>query len=263
MSDNGESLKSLVENHQNLLVTEGIIRDTTARSLQTAFSDIASGKLHDMPSKSFIKQWHEIFGPEKNELNNCQKELVRKSREYEALKYLTFTNVLVKVFTKNQGLERKKIAAIINDILDTQDYGMEYYKMSIFFVFDLIPTSAGADYTTTTLKNPTKKQKRNALGIEIDFESKILVENNQVDLDTLGDILENYFKENKSESVLSLRTDNNAKYSIYANVSELILKEINQLRKELAESEFQKSFEELNQSEMDFVNSTYPLILIE
>ena len=263
MHDNGASLKSLILNHENLLISEGIIKDATAQSLQNAFTEMANGKLLEMPSASFIKQWHELFGPEKNELNNCQKELVRKSVEYKADKYLKFSNELIKIFTENRGLERKKIAEIINKVLDTPDYGMEYYKMSIFFVFDLIPTSAGVDYTTTTLKNPSEKQKSIALEIEIDNKSNILFENNQVDLDTLSDILNNYFKRNKSESVLSLKTHKNAKYQVYANVSELITGEINLLRKELANSEFQKPFEELNQSEMDFVNSTYPLVMIE
>ena len=263
MHDNGSGLKSLIRNHQNLLITEGIIKDSTAQSLQIAFSEMATGKLLEMPSKSFIKQWQELYGPEKNELNNCQKELVQKSGAYKADKYLKFSNELLKIFTKRKGIERKKIAAIINEVLDTPDYGMEYYKMSIFFVFDLIPTSAGVDYTTTTLKDPTEKQKSNALEIEIDFKSQILFDNKQIDLDTLGNILKNYFKKNKSESVLSLKMDMKAKYHIYADVCELITKEINLLRKELAKSEFQKPFEELNQSEMDFVNSTYPLVIIE
>lgn len=263
MPDKGTSLKSLIVNHQNLLVSEGILKDSTAQSLQLAFRKIAEGKLNEMPSISFIKQWHELFGPEKDELNNCQKEIVKKSNEYESDKYLMFTNELIQIFSKNKGLERKKVAAIIHDVLEKSDYGMDYYKMSIYFVFDLIPTSAGVDHTVTTLKSPTEKQIRNALVIEINNRSEIIFENKPIKLDQLSTLLNDYFKRNKSESVLSLIPDKNAKYRVYANVSDLIRKEINQLRIELAESEFQKPFEKLNEIEMDFVNSTYPLVVIE
>lgn len=263
MPDNGTSLKLLINNHQNLLIEELIVKDSTAQSLQNAFSEIANGKLHEMPSKSFIKQWHELFGPEKEELNNCQKEIVQKSDEYDSDKYLKFTNELLKIFSKNKGLERKEIAAIINDVLETQDYEMEYYKLSIFFVFDLISTSAGVDHSVTTLKSPTKKQISNSLKIEINDESKIIYKNEPIELEQLGVILTQYYQRNKSESILSLVTSNNAKYSVYAEVSDLIRKELNLLRIELAESKFQKPFEKLNQTEMDFVNTTYPMVVIE
>ncbi|MEO1010920.1 MAG: hypothetical protein AAFX53_06405 [Bacteroidota bacterium] len=263
MPDNGISLKSLIINHQNLLVTEGIIQDSTAQSLQNAFSEMASGKLHQMPSKPFIKQWHELFGPEKEELNNCQKAIVLKSNEFESDKYLEFTNELIKILTKSKGLEKKDVASKIYDVLETADYGMEYYKMSIYFVFDLISTSAGIDHTVTTLKSPTEQQISNALKIEINDESKIICQSEQIELNQLGDMLSEYYKRNKSESILSLSTDKNAKYRVYSEVSDLIRKELTQLRMELAESEFQKPFENLNQSEMDFVNTTYPMIIIE
>lgn len=261
--DNGASLKLLIKNHQNLLIKEHIIKDTTDQSLQNAFSEIASGKLHEMPSKSFIKQWHELFGPEKDQLNNCQKEIVEKSNEYESDKYLKFTNKLLKIFSKNEGLERKGVAAIINNVLETPDYGMEYYKLSILFVFDLISTSAGVEHTVTTIKSPTENQLRNALKLNITDEGKIIYQNKTIELDQLGEILSQYYKGNKSESILSLQTDKNAKYLAYAEVSEFIRKELNQLRMELAESEFQKPFEKLNQTEMDFVYSTYPMVVIE
>jgi hypothetical protein len=61
MPDNGKSLKLLIKNHQNLLIKELILKDSTAQSLQNAFSEMANGKFHKMPSKSFIKQWHELF----------------------------------------------------------------------------------------------------------------------------------------------------------------------------------------------------------
>lgn len=263
MADNGTNLKLLIKNHQNLLIKELILKDSTAQSLQNAFSEMASGKLHKMPSKSFIKQWHELFGPEKEELNNCQKKIVQKSNEYDSDKYLMFTNELIQIFSKNEGIERKEVATIINDVLETQDYGMDYYKLSVFFVFDLISTSAGVDHTVTTLKSPTNKQISNALKIEINDESKIIYQNKPIEIDQLGEILSKYYKGNKSESILSLKTDKNAKYNVYAEVSELIRKELNQLRMELAESEFQKPFEKLNQTEMDFVNTTYPMVVIE
>lgn len=263
MPDNGASLQLLINNHQNLLIKEYILKDSTAQSLQNAFSEMASGKLQEMPSKSFIKQWHELFGPEKEELNNCQKEIVQKSSEYESDKYLKFTNELIKIFSKNEGIDRKEVATIINDVLETQDYGMEYYKLSVFFVFDLIPTSAGVDHTVTTLKNPTEKQINNSLKIEINDESNIICKNEPIKLDQLGVILTQYYIRNKSESVLSLVTSPDAKYSVYAEVSEIIKKEVNQLRMELAESKFQKPFEKLNQTEIDFVITTYPLVVIE
>ncbi len=263
MPDNGTSLKLLIKNHQNLLIKEFILKDSTAKSLQIAFSEMASGKLHKTPSKSFIKQWHELFGPEKEELNNCQKKIVKKSNEYESEKYLMFTNELIQIFSKNEGIERKEVATIINDVLETQDYGMEYYKLSVFFVFDLIATSAGVDHTVTTLKSPTDQQISNALKIEINGESKIIYQNKPIEIDQVGEILSKYYKRNKSKSILSLKTDKNAKYNVYAEVSELIRKELNQLRMELAESKFKKPFEKLNQTEMDFVNTTYPMVVIE
>ncbi|WP_298507099.1 hypothetical protein [uncultured Maribacter sp.] len=263
MPDNGTSLKLLIKNHQNLLIKEFILKDSTAKSLQIAFSEMASGKLHKTPSKSFIKQWHELFGPEKEELNNCQKKIVQKSNEYESEKYLMFTNELIQIFSKNEGIERKEFATIINDVLETQDYGMEYYKLSVFFVFDLIATSAGVDHTVTTLKSPTDQQISNALKIEINDESKIIYQNKPIEIDQVGEILSKYYKRNKSKSILSLKTDKNAKYNVYAEVSELIRKELNQLRMELAESKFKKPFEKLNQTEMDFVNTTYPMVVIE
>ena len=176
---------------------------------------------------------------------------------------MIFTNELIQIFSKNEGIERKKVATSINDVLETQDYEMEYYKLSVFFVFDLISTSAGVDHTVTTLKSPTDKQISNALKIEINDESKIIYQNKLIEIDQLGEILSEYYKGNKSESILSLKTDKNAKYNVYAEVSELIRKELNQLRMELAESEFQKPFEKLNQTEMDFVNTTYPMVVIE
>ncbi len=262
MGDNGEILKQLIKSHHNLLISEGIVKDSTPESLQNSFREMAKGELIKMPSKFFVQQWNEIMGPDKTELNDCQNEILKNSGNYDSTKLINFSKELTKILIR-KGLERKEVASLLGGVLGAEDFALEYYKLSTFFVFDIIPTSAGVDYSTTILKNPTQDQKSRALNLAINHESKIIYDNKPVNLEELGILLKEYFKKNKTASIIALNTSKKAKYTIYLDVSRLITQEINVLRQELAELEFQKPFGLLNQKEMDFVNTTYPLIVIE
>ncbi|MDF0718265.1 hypothetical protein PY092_19035 [Muricauda sp. 334s03] len=263
MEDKGEVLEQLISDHQDLLISEGLVQDGTPESLYEAFKNMASGKLIELPSKPFVQQWREIIGPEKSELNECQNNILQESDNNDSNTMIDFSNALLKILSNGNGLERKEVAQTVSDILNAEDLRLDYYKLSTFFVFDLIPTSAGVDYSTTILKSPTEDQIEKALDIEINHESNIICKGESMGLEHLEPVLKDYFEKNQSDAIIALKTNEKAKYRVYADVVQLIKHQILILKKELAEAKFKKSFEELNEEEMTLVNSTYPLVVIE
>ena len=263
MDDKGEELEQLISDHQDLLISEGLVKDATPESLYEAFKNMSSGKLIELPSKPFVQEWREIIGPEKSELNECQNIILQESDNYNSNTMIDFSNALLKILSNGNGLERKEVAQTVTDILNAEDLRLDYYKLSTFFVFDLIPTSAGVDYSTTILKSPTEDEIEKALDIEINHESKIICKGESMRLENLEPVLKEYFEKNQSDAIIALKTNEKAKYRVYKDVVQLIEHQILILKKELAEAKFKKSFEELNEEEMTLVNSTYPLVVIE
>ena len=261
-ADGGIELKNIISDYQTLLINEGFLKDVSAKSYRGILEKMAVGNgFEKEPSKFFILEIRNIEQPDLDKIKQCQQIKWTDSTSYLSSKLKRFENI----FDPNNPniTKASSVAKEMLEVLTIEDFELEYYRLRTFFIFSYIDTDADVDSNITVIKNPTNEQKQRSLKIELNHQSDIIFKGNTIDKEQLSLIIREYYSKNKSKSILTLKSDKDAIYGAFEDVQQIITLQINKLKTELAKSEFQKSLKELNKEQMDLLDNTYPLVIIE
>jgi len=223
--DNGTKFKKALTEFEQLLINENILKDSSGKSYIIIFEKIIEeNDFKYNPSESFLDKIIDIGMPKLESFNKCQSEL----KESE--------------FSKNNELRK---------------------------IFDALKESGNFSQSTIVRKLPEIQEEdieydiSKSINIYIDRENQIFVNKEKVDIDALKTAVRNYEEKNKSESIISLKTERETMYSTYINVQNAVVGEIKKLRTRLAEERYNKELKNLTKEEMTEIKKVYPLKLIE
>jgi biopolymer transport protein ExbD len=260
--DNGTQFKKALTEFEQLLINENILKDNSGKSYVAIFEKIVEeNDFNYNPSISFLDKIIDIGMPQSESFIKCKSEL----KESEFLK----SNELQKVFDslkESDNFSPSSVAGGILSVLNDKDFELDYYKMSVFFLFDTI-SYVNDDGLIRKLpeiqEDDTEYDLSKAIKIYINGNNQIFVNDEKVDIDNLKIKVKDYEEKNKSESLIALKYERETMYQTYVDVQNAIVGEIKELREKLANQKFNSSLENLTKEQLLEIRKIYPQNWIE
>jgi biopolymer transport protein ExbD len=260
--DNGTQFKKALTEFEQLLINENILKDNSGKSYVAIFEKIVEeNDFNYNPSISFLDKIIDIGMPQSESFIKCKSEL----KESEFLK----SNELQKVFDslkESDNFSPSSVAGGILIVLNDRDFELDYYKMSVFFLFDTI-SYVNDDGLIRKLpeiqEDDTEYDLSKAIKIYINGNNQIFVNDEKVDIDNLKIKVKDYEEKNKSESLIALKYERETMYQTYVDVQNAIVGEIKELREKLANQKFNSSLENLTKEQLLEIRKIYPQNWIE
>tara|TARA_R110002051_G_scaffold1113_2_gene5630 strand:- start:11 stop:916 length:906 start_codon:yes stop_codon:yes gene_type:complete len=263
--DKGTEFKKALSDFQKLLIDEKILKDGTGKSYKAIFEKIVTDDDFDYnPSISFLDKIIDIGMPQNESFKNCQSEL-RERAENGFSKGTELQTVLDSI--KNSGnLTPSTVANGILSVLNEKDFELDYYKMSVFFLFDTInyTNDSGISRKLPEFKeNETEYDLSKAINIYIDVNNQIFVNKEKVDIEKLKVQIREYEFKNKSESIISFKAERETMYKTYVDVQNAIIGEIQILREQLAKEKYNTELDKLTEEQQSEIKKIYPKKIVE
>lgn len=94
-------------------------------------------------------------------------------------------------------------------------------------------------------------------------KSEIIVKDKIINLTELRKLVRDYESNNKSESIIALKTERETMYKTYIEVSNIIVEEINLLREKASRKKYKTEFEKLTTEQKSEITKMYPKKIVE
>lgn len=255
--DKGIEMKQTISDFEQLLINERILKDNTGKSYRAIFEEIASDDNFNFhPSQSFMDLIMNIPQPNSDSVRNCQNTLL-KNHNYDFSKGKKLQSVL-ESNQNSDNFEPSNMANGILKVLDENDFELDYYKFRTFLMLDLL----NSEVKRSEKLNEPKMDISNALKIYIDEKNKIFVEEDEIIIKELKPIILKYYKENKSNSVIALKTTKETMYREYIEVQNEIISAINTSRENLSKERFNEKYIDLTIDQKNEIDREYPNTIV-
>ncbi|MEL0653314.1 biopolymer transporter ExbD [Algibacter sp. TI.3.09] len=258
--DNGKQLKELISDYESNLIKANIISDNSGKSYLKTISEISNGiEPKEKPFYSFGEMLNGIEKKQNSTSNVCLQTVISDSTKYDSKTFVRFQSTLENAIRNAGDLKIELLATEISNVLLEKDFELDFYKMRAFLLFDMLGPHNGINKVVPK-KNYDLK---NALRIYLNKENKIFVNNTEIKLKNLKSKVTQYYKDNESKSIISIKTDKETMYSDYITVQNEIQSAINLVRDNLSNQKYGKKYSDLNTDEQKLVNEQYPKTIIE
>lgn len=260
--DQGTKFKKLLSDFEQLLIDEKILKNRTGKSYKAIFEKIVVDNDFDYnPSESFLTKIIELGMPKNEAFRNCQSELREKSKN-EFSKSYELQTVLDSIFKNSVNISPSIVATGILSVLNEKDFELDYYKMSVFFLFDTI-SYTNDDGISKKLPEFKENDLSKAMNIYINGDNQIFVNQKKVNIEELKIKVRDYEFKNKSESFFSVKTERAAMYKTYLDVQNTIIGEIRNLREQLAKEKYNTGLDNLTEIQLSKIKIVYPQKIME
>lgn len=263
--DQGTEFKKALSDFEKLLIDENILKDRTGKSYKAIFEKIVVDDDYDYkPSKSFLDYIINIGMPESESYKNCQSELKEKSKN-EFTKGTELQTVLDSI-TSSGNITPSNVASGILSVLNEKDFELDYYKMSVFFLFDIISykDDNGISGKFSEFKeSETEYDLSKAINLYVDGNNQIFVNKEKVNIEELKMQIREYEFKNKSESIITLKTERESMYKTYVDVQNAIVGEIQILREQFAKEKYNLEIDNLTEEQLSEIKKVYPQKIVE
>lgn len=263
--DKGTEFKKALSDFEKLLIDKKILKDETGKSYKAIFEKIVIDDYFDYNlSISFLDKIIDIGMPQNESFKNCQSEL-RERSENAFSKGNKLQTVLDSI--KNSGnLTPSIVANGILSVLDEKDFELDFYKMSVFFLFDTInyTNDSGISRKLSEFKeNETEYDLSKAINIFIDGNNQIFANKEKVDIEKLKVLIREYEFKYKSESIISFKSERETMYKTYIDVQNAIIGEIQILREQLAKEKYNTELDKLTEEQQSEIKKIFPKKIVE
>ena len=137
--DNAPKVKDFVVEYKQLLIDEGILKDSASGSYLSIYKRIAYDDEYVKPSKSFFTELGKLKAPLEGYYESSEMA-IKDSFSYDASKLKQYETVFDSV-TAIDGYTRADLAQAILSVLNEEDLTLEYYRLRTFLMFDFIVLS--------------------------------------------------------------------------------------------------------------------------
>lgn len=159
----------------------------------------------------------------------------------------------------NGELSPSIISRNIVSTLSSQDFGNPYYRANaLLSILHII--SLEVNENEPKLRNEDTNKR---LVINVTSKNQVLIENKEVSFEELNSQLEKFIKFNKENHKIIFISEKETKYSFYIKVQNSILETYKTLRDKESIELYNKTFQELTDSEKNEVTRIYPTRIFE
>ncbi|WP_299685695.1 biopolymer transporter ExbD [uncultured Dokdonia sp.] len=261
--DQGTQYKKAFFDFEQSLITEKILEDTSGKSYKALFEKMATeNTFSQWPSSSFMNKIAAIDVKQNVEsYQNCIAALGDLSQS----KLQSVMNIINQ--SNTDEFTPAKLATKMLEVLDEEDFELEYYKMNIFVLFETInyTNDSGLVRKLPAIEEmkTTTSDVKNAIKVALNGENKVLVNGKKVSLEELKSQIHDYVSKNTSESMIIYQSDRKASFAKYVEVQEAISGEIKALRATLAKERYHTDLEKLTKEQLTEIRKVYPMRISE
>ncbi|WP_162984870.1 ExbD/TolR family protein [Mesonia aquimarina] len=258
LDDNGVRMRQNMLDFQQLLINEGILRDASGKSYRSIFESLATknNSSFQSPSEFFIS-----YGKEKNTpliftMKTCNMAVLENKNN--DLKKIVELNNQVATLQKGGDLNTSQLSNAILEVLNEEDFELDYYKFKTFLLLDLLKSEQSFNKELPK----SKLNSSNTFQLSIKKDNTILVDEVPTELGNLKTLLISYFKSQKSNSVVVLKTSKESKYKNYIEVYNEINSSLNAVRDIFSKKKFNRVYQSLADEEKEFVDKEYAIKIV-
>ncbi|WP_157832773.1 hypothetical protein [Croceivirga radicis] len=269
--ENGEKLKISIVEFETMLIEDGLLLNKKGESYIKLLENVSSfKKFKNVPSKKFEYEWN------LDDTNCNSKSLEINLEEIDDSKFKSTSSLELSVFTKihlknsfnsyikpKHHIELSSYADSLTTILDYTDFELDYYKLYVFKLINLLSLSNELKDKFFEGDFIPKYNLDNAFIINIDENNRIFIANDQVNPKELGVRVSEYLSSEKSKSKFILNHHKNSILLTKIVVKSVLEEEIKLHRENLAIDKHYTEFDLLNEQQKLEIEKTYPLIIIE
>ena len=261
--DKGLSLKTLLTNHEQLLIDENILEDGSGQSYLKALEHQLNSKTIKLPSQFFLEEFSKLKSLDVNKRSKCIQDTQKDSLNYDFTSFSKFQKVMSQTESMRAG--SPEVARLILTQLKDEDLELKLYKIVFYTIMQSIEKKSGIKRKLPEIedKQYSEKDLSNALKIHLNDRSKTTINGEELDIKKIKQRVVAYLKKFKSTAIISVSNERETLYSSYISVQNEIIAAYNQVRNELAQKRFGTSYLELTKEQAQEIKVIYPQNLIE
>ena len=257
--DGGDEFKTLMRSYEYNLIEKGLLADNSGKSYRTLLARIVNhDNFENFSPLDFFVELEKIERPDQDKNRECQDELLLYALLSDGDKVNQINKIQSEMITAGD-LDATYIAIRMLEILDENDFELDYYKMRSYLVLSALDLGAyeGSGLGVKRIKD--KIDLENVLWVSVNSDNVIFVNEEEKIIDELSEIIRSYMIENKSKAIISLGSERGTAYKTYLEVENTIISEIEFLRTELALEKYDKSLDDLSEDELNEIKRIYPM----
>ncbi|WP_143751804.1 hypothetical protein [Maribacter sp. 4U21] len=267
-SKKGVDLKKLIISFEETLINENILECKTGECYQKLLTKMVNNPMLDYnASKLFVPHKARFENEDSLPFNKCLENL-RFKKTFSFAKIDKF-KIMFDSIMRVEDSNATNFANEILSVLVENDFEQEYYKYKIFPLFNMINFTPLLDeiFPGQKVSDELLDKKidlSNAFTICIDSINSIRTKSLKISLNQLKSLVRDYLTQNEYKSIFVIKADTAALFRNYLSVREVIINEINHLRKQYAWRNFGKDINELTKTQVSIIKSKFPeQIIIE
>ncbi len=256
--DEGALFKQAMLDHEQYLITTGILKDATGDSYIKAFKKISIENTFNI-SETFAA------GTSRLELNRESKESLfiecRKSMlniNISSLEKGNKLGAITALMGTNGNVDISSVANEVLELLNEDDFELNYYKLNAFLIFDAFKLLKNE---SVVIKKP-ELDLSNALKISINNKNELFVDDKKTELKNIKRLIIKYVK-NNDNPMIKTKVDSETSYKIYIAVKNEITSAYNFLKDQSAKEKFNTTYFKLNENEKAIIDSLHEIKIVE
>ncbi len=264
LNDNGAEFKAILQEAEQKLIDEKLLKDTSGKSyiaLYKNMKEVAGKEYQSLGVLDYIAS-RMMESIDMLVYFECEKEFMEHPKRL-ASRMNKFTTVIESIDIKK--IEGSLLGNILSGFVNENDFEYDFYKYFTFLLLDTFKVSK-FEIKNTDRSLPKKEEQtfkaeelKHALKVEIDSESRLFLNDKGATLEELQKKVISYLKQNKSKSVVLIKNSRKTSYKAFLDMQKEIVDGFEVVRNQLAKEKFNRTFDELKETEKKEIKNIYPL----
>lgn len=261
--DKGEALQKLLSDHEQLLIDENILEDSSGKSYRKAYENQMNSKNIKLPSKLFMNEFSKLKSLDVDKRAKCIEDTQKDSLKYDYSKFSKFQSIMAE--TEGMSVSNPVIGKRLHFTLSDEDLELDFYKIVTYAIMQTIDAESGIKRKLPEIeeKQYSETDLNNAFKIHVNSDSETVIDDKVVDLKKIKSQVVAYLKTSTSTPIISLTVERETLYQTYIAVQNEIVAAYNFVRNELAQDKYNTTYDKLTKEQAEEIRIVYPKNLIE
>jgi biopolymer transport protein ExbD len=251
-----------LDEHEAYLIESKSLESTTGQSYFDFYKQVV--RLNDIPATLDYGRFENIYKLTPNQFYSidCLEELKQlDSTTIANSKYNQMTVAVQKA--ASDEVSPSKIAKAITSVLSPSDFDTPYYRAVALLTIAYTANPDNGLERQLTHNDNEDYSAYQIMTVSTTDKNQITLNEKEVSQEELKIALSDFIKSNNSNHLIKFQADKGTSYDFYLQVQDTIKSVYNDLRDELANEKFGKTYNELNENEQKEIREIYPFRMEE
>jgi len=252
MPNQGKELKQYHKEYESLLISNGILIDNSGVSYYNLFKKIMRSEITDTKTNfSFIDSINKLSYIDLIHYNQNCTDKIKSLDIYKKSNTYRFEKAMDSL--KDPYNDQIKMMDGIIRSLNEKDFELDFYKIRALLVMERMHSIP----ELFEEKVYPEIQLKTAFKVILNKNNEIVFNGEKVSNDNLDILVENYLRNERTNSLIIIDTYRDVKYGDYVKFIESFEFVFSKLRNELSKVKFHKLFENLTENEKEIIDKEY------